>query len=239
MEGMFHPKRLARAVAYPVDLRSAIWFRLIVSFMATLPLAGLFWMIVYFNGDLGLVSFWQPNRRFFLRMLFDQRWWEVPILWSAGATLWPVLPIGALITAYLWTGVLGYWVRGPAMGIEERKRAVAVSSYICGPLAFSAIPTAAGFGLAWGMWNLQGHFFESISDGCLVFGCVTTGVILAIYQSNAVLQISALTRDDGWMRKAVAIVGLPICWALAAMVGLVGFPMMIGLVWLMIDSLRG
>jgi hypothetical protein len=238
MDGMFHVKRLAAAVAHPVDARSAMQFRFIISLIAALPVSALFWMIVRVEGGTGFLSVWQPFKPSwpFTPPLFPSLW-EIPILWSAGATLWAVLPIGAFITAFLWTGILGYWVRAEGMSQERRKRAVAVSAYVSGPLAIMFVPTLA-FGAAWGMWDLTGYFVWKICVGCLVLGFVSCGTIAAVYQSNSVMLISALTHE-GWVRKACSIVGLPVCWVLATAVGLVGFPMLIGLVWLMVDSLRG
>jgi hypothetical protein len=236
-EAMFRVKRLARAAAHPLADASAIQFRLIVSFLAAAPIVALFGGIGIYYGGLGYLSLWQPHMPGGFEVP-KHATWEIPILWSAGATLWPVLPIGLFISAYLCTGLLGYWVRGPGMSDEQKRRAVVASAYVCAPLALSIIPTAGGFALAWSMWNLQGHFFYNVSTACLVFGYATTLVILAIYQINAVSLISALTHDDGWIRKAFAIVGIPLCWVVAALMGLVIFPMLIGLIWLMIDSLR-
>src|ERR1700677_3327854 len=50
MDGMFHVKRLAYAVAHPVDARSAIWFRVIISLLATVPPSVLFGIIVHLVG---------------------------------------------------------------------------------------------------------------------------------------------------------------------------------------------
>jgi hypothetical protein len=237
MRGTFRVKRLAHAVAHPVDLGSAMGFRLLVSLLAALPVSVLFWMFVHAEKGTGFLSAWQPGG---LSWPFVQApfpgWWEIPILWSAGATMWTVLPVGAFITVFMGTGVLGYWVRAEVISQERRKRAVAVSAYVSAPLAMLIVPTV-GIGLARGMSDLSDHFSQTICTGSLVLGCVSCGLILAAYECNAIRMMTALARDAG-VRKACAIVGLPLCWALAAAVGLVGFPMLVGLVWLMVDSLR-
>jgi hypothetical protein len=237
MRGTFHVKRLAHAVAHPVDSGSAMGFRVIVSLLAALPVSVLFWIIVHAEKGTGFVSAWEPGVSSGPLMPAPfPSWWEIPILWSAGATMWAVLPLGAFITVFLGTGVLGYWLRAEGISHERRKRAVAASAYVSGPLAMLIVPTV-GIGMAWGMWDLTDHFSQTICTGSLVFGCVSCGLILAIYEWNAIRMMTALSRDAG-VRKACAIVGLPLCWALAAGVGLVGFPMLVGLVWLMVDSLR-
>jgi hypothetical protein len=237
MDGMFHAKRLAHAAAHPVDPRSAMGFRVIISLLATLPASLLFWIIVHTVGGTGFLSVWQPGAPSwpFTPPQFPSGW-EIPILWSAGATLWAVLPIGAFITAYLGTGVLQYWVRAEEMSEERKKRAVAVSAYVGAPLAMLIVPTVA-FGVAWAMWDWNDQLSQSIWKAHLVLAGVSCAAILTIYQVNAMILISSLVRD-GWVRKSIAIMGLPLCWALAAMVGLVGFPMLVGLIWLMVDSLR-
>jgi len=237
MRGTFHVKRLAHAVAHPVDPGSATRFRVIVSLLAALPVSVLFWAIVHAEKGTGFLSAWRSNAQSWpFKQAPFPGWWEIPILWSAGATMWVVLPVGAFITVFLGTGILGYWVRAEGMSEERRKRAVTVSAYASAPLAMLILPTV-GIGLAWGMSDLSDHFSRTICTGSLVFGCVSCGLILAIYGCNAIRMITALARDAG-VRIICAIVGLPLCWALAATVGLVGFPMLVGFVWLMLDSLR-
>jgi len=237
MEGMFHESRLAGAVARPVDSASALRFRLIISVLAALPVSVLFWVITAVLGGTGFLSVWQPDRPSWPFTAQFPEWWELPILWSAGAILRVVLPIGAFITVFLWTGILGYWVRAEGMSDERRKRAQAMSAYVSAPLALAVIPTAA-FAVVWTTWEWNGYFIWKICAGFLIFGYASCGIIVAIYQRNAVKLISTLTHE-GWVRKVCSIVGLPICWLLAAVVGLVLFPMLVGLIWLMVDSLRG
>jgi hypothetical protein len=237
IDGMFHVKRLAHSVAHPVDARSAVRFRVIISVLATLPASLLFWIIVHVAGGTGFLSVWQPGGPTwpFAPLPFPN-WWEMPFLWSAGATIQLVLPVGAFITAFLCTGILGYWVRGEGMPEERRKRAVAVSAYVGSPMVFLIVPTVA-FGVAWGMWGSVDPLILKIWTASLVFGFISCVTLVAIYQRNAVKLISAVSHD-GWVRKACAFVGLPVCWAIAASVGMVALPMLVGLVWVMVDSLR-
>jgi hypothetical protein len=238
MEGMFHENRLAGAVARPVDAASAMRFRLIISVLTALPASVLFFVIAEVQGGTGFLSVWRPylpSWPFALPQF--PRLWELPILWSAGATILPVLPMGLFVTVFLWTGVLGYWVRAAGMSDERRKRGAAISAYLSAPLAFAIIPTAA-FGVVWAIWEVNGYFIWKICAGFLIFGYASCAIIVAIYQRNAVKLISTLTHE-GWVRKVCSIAGLPICWVLAAVAGLVLFPMLVGLIWLMVDSLRG
>jgi hypothetical protein len=237
LDGTFHVKRLAHAAAHPVDPRSAIRFRLIISLIATLPPSVLYWIIIWEVGGTGFLSAWRPNVPGwpFGPPPFPS-WWEIPILWSAGATIWFVLPIGVLIASFLLTGVLSHWLRTGEMSEEGRKRAAAVSAYVGAPLAWLIVPTIA-FGAVWGLSGLDDPLYQSVRTASVVLGCVTGAAILSGFQVNALMLISFLLHD-GWARKMCAIVGLPLCWALAAAVGLVGFPMLIGLLWLMADSLR-
>jgi hypothetical protein len=237
MEGMFHVKRLAHAVARPVDSRSAKGFRIIVSLLATVPASILFCLIVHAAGGTGFLSVWQPNTSSwpFTSSPFPSRW-EIPILWSAGATILPVLPIGAFISVFLSTGLQGLWVRGEGMPEERRKRGVALSAYVGAPLALLIVPTAA-FGIAWGTWDSTDPLILKLCTASLDFGVICCAVIAGVYLISAVKLIAALSHD-GWVRKACAIAGLPLCWIVAVGVGMVGVPMLVGLVWVMVDSLR-
>lgn len=138
MDGMFHGKILVNAIAHPVDVRSAIRFRVIISLLVTVPANVLFGIIVHAVGGTGFLTVWQPNGSSwsFTASPFPA-WWEIPILWSAGATIWLVLPIGTFITALLWTDILGYWVRRGVCPKNGGKRTVAVSAYVSAPPGFS------------------------------------------------------------------------------------------------------
>src|SRR5581483_7396073 len=82
-------------------------------------------------------------------------WSEAAVVWSAGATLLPVLPAGWVLTLFLVTGAPGYWFRPGNLEAARQDRAVALSRYACGALAWLAMPvglaaaavgmTAAGY----------------------------------------------------------------------------------------------
>ena len=109
--------------------------------------------------------------------------------------MWAVLPAGGFIAVFLWTGVLGYWMQAVGMSDERSKRAVAVSAYASGPLAMLFSPTI-GFGLSWGLWDLDGHFIQGICTGSLVFGFATCGAILAVYLISAVINATKLSHNS-------------------------------------------
>jgi len=229
VQGIFRVKSLERATWLPVDSRSAVLFRLIVSAAVMLPLCVLFLIVVHLNQGTGFLSMWTTS---------DLDWgqglpsgWELTILWSAGATLLPIVPAGALIAVYLGTGVLGYWVKTHEMSDEPRRRAVAVSRYVAAPLILAFVPISAYACAA------LSSDLGTVSQPMRLFGFLASVVIAGTYGVNAIKLISAVTHC-GWMRRGLSILGILICWALAAVVGLGIFPAVAGLLRIMVDSLR-
>jgi len=142
VQAIFQVKPLARAVGQPVDSKSAVLFRVIVSAAVTVPLSVVFLIVVHLNGGTGFLSPWQPNG-WTTSSFISNWWWEPAILWSAGTTIIFVGPVAGFITVYLGTGVLGYWVKNGEMSVEWRRRGVAVSAYVAAPLVLLAVPTGA------------------------------------------------------------------------------------------------
>jgi hypothetical protein len=236
-EAAFHPKRLSQAASHPVKASSAYWFRVIVSFIAALPMSAVFWMIVAVDRGTWFLSIWQSGgQRSAMTMTPPPSWWEPAILWSAGATFVIVMPVAAFIAYYLGSGVLGFWVTTSEMSAERKQRAVAVAAYACAPLVMMIVPTAA-FVLAWATADMNDPFFHGVFLSSVVVAPATFGGIAGMCVVNASILISSITHC-GWLRKAAAWLGLPACYALAVCAGLVGFPMLVGLIWIMIDSLR-
>jgi len=70
-----------------------------------------------------------------------------------------------------------------------------------------------------------------------ILGLLTVALIVGAYGVNSLILIGAITHC-GWTRKGLAMIGLPACWVLAAVIGVGLFPTIVGLLWIMIDSLR-
>jgi hypothetical protein len=229
----FGVKRLARAVSQPVDANAAMRFRILVAILMALPPSVLLWIVINVAGGVGFLNVWNPN------MLVSPRVpaWETAILWSAGATLRAVLPAGLFIAILIASGAVGYWTRARDISLQQRIRAAAVSGYLFAPLSMIFIPGA----ICGALWQIKQDQWTvdtlSTLTAAMSIGSISVGVIAIVCLVNSLRFISGATHC-GWGRIALAAIGLPICWAMALVVGLGIFPMLVGLIWIMIDSLR-
>lgn len=233
----FRPRRLAEARAFPVSDTSAWSFRVVVAVLSALPPAIVLWIAIAVEGGTGFLSIWKapqsgwppPPSPYALN-------WEIPVLWSAGATRLLVLPIGFLLTVYLITGMPRFWVRPQYISPEYRNRAAALSAYLSAPLIFLFIPTAAA-ALIWQTSDPNFNFDWRIQWVAKLFAAVCLVLILLLYLVNSLRFVRAVTHC-GPGRLIAMTIGLFIGWLLSIVVGMALFPMLAGLIWLMIDSLR-
>jgi hypothetical protein len=152
--------------------------------------------------------------------------------YAAGVTLWPVMPLAMALTAWLITrapAICFSFGDREAQAAEPRRRAEALSYYTIAPLVF--LPVAA---LCWiipvfGDWD--DVRFWIIAGLVLMLLCV-----LASWVSTLELLRRALQPSAGRIIGTIALI--PMLWALCIGVGAFVMPWVVGLVWLMIDSLR-
>jgi hypothetical protein len=234
-EGVVHTQRLSRAVGRPVDGKSAVLFRGIVAVLTALPLFALFAAVVSENWGIPGLSAWQAHAPWMFSPSYPAAW-EPMLLWSAGATIWPVWPIGMFIAAFLCASVPGWMIRGTGIPLQMRGRAVLASVYLFAPLILIAIPAAAGC-VVIETWTLSGSFRHTISLFCLAVAFAGIILIGAVLIRNAGVMVSSITRRGGIINLMTSVV-LPGWWLAAVVIGLAVFPMLVGLIWIMIDSLR-
>jgi hypothetical protein len=230
---MFHCKRLAQAVAAPVDERSAVRFRLIVSLIAAAPPAAILLGAFWHEGGTGFAA--PPINTSWIGSSAAPMWWEWLMLWSAGATLAPILPIGMFFTIWLATGSARFWFRALAE-LAREKRPAALSHYACAPLA--CVPISAASTITWlALPGLQRNVLWVLF---VVLGLIAVGSTLfcLIAWWLATLQLLSRTTLCGWGRLIAAGILLPIGWMISAIFGLGLWTCLAGLVWLAIDSLR-
>ena len=236
-EAMFHPRRLAGAVGFPVSPSSARGFRWIVTLLAALPLGILVTIISVLEGSSQFFGFLMWPGQSALPQSVSRvptAGWEVAAVWLAGVVTWGIFPLGIFVTIYLWTGVLGFWVRPSDWPVERRDRATAVSAYACAPLALMFIPAIAQF-VAYSLWDKDGEFYWRICLLCVGVEFASFLLIIPMYISSAVNMILATTHSG--VRRWSAWIGLPICGVLAALIGLGLLPAALGLVRIMIQSI--
>jgi hypothetical protein len=236
-EAMFHPRRLARAVGFPVNSGYSRGFRLLVAVLASFPVGIAVTIISVVEGWSAFFNYlmW-PGLLSQPQMVIGSLpfGWEIAAIWMAGVTTWGVLPLEILITIYLWTGILGLWVRPRHWPVERRNRATAVGAYVCAPLSLMIFP-AVSLLIAYLLSNASGQQFDWIIGICIVLGFVVLVAIIVSYFVSSLRFISATTHC-GWGRWVAAYVGLPVCWVLSAVIGLGLLPMLLGLIRIMIQS---
>lgn len=228
------PRRLAMAIAAPVEYASAERFRRWVVVLASLPPIVFFLAVVWHMGGTGFLAV-TDGRRTSLESWLADPWSEMAVVWSAGAMFVLVLPAGVAMMFYLATGAAGYWFRPAHLDVERQNRAVAISRYACGPLALLPLPAVLAAGFA-------GMVAEGFSDappwpwGWVMLVGLVGAILAAGWRASLVLL--ARTTHCGGGRVIGAGFGLPLSWLLAAVVGLGAFPFAVGLIWIVVDSFR-
>jgi MFS family permease len=217
---ILHPAKLAQEIGRPASFPDAILFRRITAGLATVSIIALIICLVCVNftfGDLsgdhfeivGVVVFWICVWFFFL---------------TSG-------------------GVASYWFAPSSRPIEQQNRAIAISYYASGPLGLTPIPITLiiaaillGFleNQSFPQWSL-GWF-----DAIFVIGISGVGLLVCEF---VLMQMSAtrLLRHSTHCSAARSVccwMGLPIAWAILAVIFLVALPAAYIFIALMILSFR-
>ncbi|HSZ59517.1 MAG TPA: zinc ribbon domain-containing protein [Tepidisphaeraceae bacterium] len=230
MLAAFRPKQLAIAAFGPVDIHAAKRFHWLILTIATLAFAGALALDLWQRGveSLDLVD---TN----MRTPIDARW-EATVLWSAGATLAPVLPVGAALTL-----VLGSWFPRLWAGVLpsiRRQRASALLCYCSAPLALS--PICAALCAGQNLWGRDEQLTSQYPGPMLlldILAVASTGLMAALWWWSAA-RVLAVTTHAGPGRSIAMAATIPIGWLVAAVIGLILLPCLVGLAWIAIDSLR-
>jgi hypothetical protein len=238
MLAAIRPKLLSSACAGPVHFQSARLFRWAVAVLASLPLIALWIGIIIWQRSTWFLGFAaSPDVLLYGPAPWGgERVWEGWFLWAAGASIWPVLPIAVVLTFLLATSIVGVWFRSGALATVRRDRAVSLSQYACAPLVCLVIPLASGTAAV----ILDAAGYGGLSNIFPFLSCASAGVIAAIGAMwlLSTLRIFKGSTQPSNMRLIAAGVTIPILWLLSALVGMLLFPAVVGLVWIMIDSLR-
>ena len=164
-----------------------------------------------------------------------ERFWEPRFLWTVGATLWPVLPIGFAISIILATGI-SHWFFMKHLEPVRRNRAMAFSLYLCAPLGWVWIPIAA-CAVVMALPPLP-ETSQAVGDlGMLcVLACELSVLVIVLAIVNSVRTVAAATQC-GLFRSLVAGAGVIVQAAVSFAIGFALFPAIVGLFRLMITSL--
>ncbi|HEX4056139.1 MAG TPA: hypothetical protein VHX86_17900 [Tepidisphaeraceae bacterium] len=233
-----HPKRLAGAIALPLNDRDGRRFARIVAVVAAIP------PIVFlttFVGSTGfatlVVNFSAPYNSLASLQKTLGPLWEIGVIWFAGAMCFMALPIGLVATILMGSGASRFWARIADSPSVRRDRAFAISSYYISPLAWMFVPTLL-FTVPHIAGDMSNHTVWMIAFLNVLLGCIALGAIVVIYVWNSLILIM-VTTHCGFGRLIASAIGFIMFWLVSAIVWLGLFPMMVGLIWLMIDSLRG
>lgn len=164
---------------------------------------------------------------------------EAQLLWSAGATLTPVVPIGIVIAALIGTAGVGYWFGGRNQSVQQRNRAIALGRYATAPLAWTLLIALVGVN-CWvytgGPTQPVGRIDDTPLWVLYVSWTLAFAMIVCAWRTTLVLLKYAT--HCGLGRLWITAIGLPLTWALAIGIGVGLLPMAVGLVRIMAEGLR-
>jgi hypothetical protein len=218
-----HPAKLAVEMNRPADLAAALRFRQIVVMLATLVLAPASMIAAHVLAEAnGLSPFFNAND---------------PLGSAIGAFGLLCVLAGCLAFLLCATGVSSYFFDSRSLSIEQQNRAIALSYYACGPLAYAPLVAFfcgvlifhASAGARWyvPLWLRIALFITAALPPLLL--------ALVVWRTPVRLMRVA-TRCDVHRQAAMRIL-LPIAWALLAGLFVVVIPAMLVAICLMIGML--
>jgi hypothetical protein len=243
-----HPRRLAAEVERPVAYRDALRFRLLTCLLATLPITALLVGVMAGYGGAGFLTVLHPDR--IRNLMFagpaavepGTPWaFGAAIPWESGATLPPVLPVALLVAFVLVGGVATYAFHPRRLPQVRQNRAVALGHYASAPLVFAPLPVGAFMVVAvlqQMALDAPGTGFPRLITLLTVFGCAAA-VAVAFLFLRATLVLLRHAADARLPKLLLMTLVLPVAWTLCAAAALFGIPWLVGLVRLMLVSLRG
>lgn len=233
----FNIPQIAREMSRPVSLRDAQLFRLIVTMVAGIPLGALLTYASSSFTDLepfGLVGAVAQGQGPRSPWVFDVVY---PI--ASGLSL-PVIVLPTLwLFFYLSTGVASYLFHPNSLPVVRQNRAVALSYYACGSLAWVPVLIAcAGATTLSSRLNLLKHSdLELLLDALTVLFAVVAYVIPIFWwygTTRMLAQTTSLDLGVALLKGGVVL----LLWIIVAVITLGGIPWIVGFVYIVVDSLR-
>jgi len=239
------PGTIAAEASRRVDYRDAQKFRFVTAFVAAVSvIAGLVGAMVWY-GSAAIYSFITPatipgwGLGTQASPMFD-----LVIPWDAGATWPPVVPLAALLTSVLVTGVASYWFHPRSISVVRQNRAIALSYYACAPMTMAFIPLLTLVAVAVlreaGVNDPAKTTWEFVRDATHILNIFAafSGFVVLAATWRSTMTILSRTTHPGTGRFLLAGALIPVTWVLCAALSLVAFPWAVGFVRLVIGSLR-
>ena len=220
----YAPIHLSEAALGTVNVQDARKFRWIACFVFSVFFSAVYVFEIWDHGGVELLRVASED------FINDGgSLWQYQFLWQSGAMLWPVLPIGFLIAMLLATEI-AHWFYDARFEIVQANRAMALSYYLWLPFA-NVFLLAAALGV---IINLRLH-----SGQMLVLQLISPA-IAAVFLLTILNGFRAIRLVMKWgvVRLLLVLIGIGIQTIFAIALGLVVFPMMIGLFRLVIGSFR-
>lgn len=233
LRGTFRPRRLFDPNDLQLSYAAARRFRWAVVIVATLPAVVLLVAGRLYVGPpalLGSIPIYNGN------ILASPPVWQADSLWIAGITCLPAIPAALALTLALATAMPAVLCRPARLPIARQNRAVALVAYGSAPLAWLALPVACiaailCLGEDAQAWAATAQVILLGLAGLLV-------VVIGLAWEWATVRLLALGGGASVRRQLLYAALLPALWLGSAMIGLVLFPMVVGLLRLMYDSMR-
>jgi hypothetical protein len=159
--------------------------------------------------------------------------------WSAGATLWPVVPIALVWWAFYLTGVPRSILEKRGYEPARRERAAAISYYTTAPLTL--LLPAALLALLAQRIDQSDLFTRSVELKLILAanaGALFCGAVAIIRTFICVVAWAKRTSHCQFGGTLLAIVQLLGCWLLGLLVLGALFPWCVGFLWIVIDGFR-
>ncbi len=231
----FRTRRFCDNIAHPVSYRDAQWFRWTTVALAFLPAAfatvSLYVMLPPEQSPERVDRFWYITFRSpsYERMLFD----------LAYADVWPAVVLNVCFLLFLAaaTGLPSYFFHPSSMPVRLQNRAIAMSYYACAPIVLTFIPV----GLAMiATVEAVDSSSSSTTDSTWPWRAVSAGIaaLLIVLQWLAILErLVRRTTLDSNLRRVPLQLSLPVPWAVAAGLTMVGLPLVVLIVGVVVGSL--
>ncbi len=164
------------------------------------------------------------------------RWmYDLTVPWSAGATLWPVIPACLIFLAFALASSVQALFRVASASPRQQDRAAAISCYAIAPLAL--------FLPWWVLWvfvrmAVRGSPLVWFASAGVASFFVFVGALLLLVAIVRIMQWVSRSRHCGFTGIVAAMAKLLGLWLLCIVVLLGVLPWCSGFLWIVADSLR-
>ena len=226
-------RRIAYEAARPQEAGDGRSFRRVTACLVAVALLVGFGLVVFLGG--GRAAFAARPEAFRGTNIPNMWLQDVVVPWSAGATLWPVIPVMLVGLAFHLTGVQRRLFRLRGHPPRQRERARAIADYASAPmlLLLAAVVWWCAVEYIWRRRQYPRTWMDYYLVPVWVLLAVT--VFLSILR---IMQWSMRVRHAGAERAVIDVPYLVALWSLGLIVWLLVLPWCAGFLWIVLDSLR-